>query len=303
MLRAMFLLGIMGMVVLPVWGHEERLMTPSHVYAEALRLEKEVEILKSHFGITEVRQTEPVVAQLQPRHPWQKSYLIFRKINLFRRQHGFPEQAAQSLQPVLNLEPHLVYEQTQRLLTEMQLLKLRLGITKSVPPQELIADKQPADVFNKLHFISVQWDLLLRAATTTNELYAEVKRIDADVDTIMDALHISDQAFPPANRGTVSLSELLASSFTLLTEVQRLQQLAAIPRIDFEPFRHPKEISLADVWNMIGFILAELQTVKASLGLHKHLTPVAEYYEEKSPAVLQQLLGYVTHKLHLIRAF
>ncbi|MBF0095990.1 MAG: hypothetical protein HQM04_00250 [Magnetococcales bacterium] len=300
--RVLLLLGILLSVLWPLRGEAQRSITPSEVFAEAVRLEKEVALLKTHFGLSEVRPAAVVSAHLLPRHPWQKMYIIHSKINLFRRQNGFPVQAVQSMQPVLAMEPLLVYEQSQRLLTEMQLLKMRLGIEETVAAQEVIPGKQPIDVFNKLHFVSVQWDVILRAATHLNPLYAEAKRIDVDVDTLLNALHISDLAYPPAKKSAVTADELLESSFLIMAEVQRLQQLAKLPKIDFESFRHPAEVSGADVWNMMGFILAELQTVKASVGLLQQLTPVAEYTEEKNPAAVLQLMGYVTHKLRLIRS-
>jgi hypothetical protein len=300
--RFLLLLGGVLSVLWPLWGEAQRTITPSEVFAETVRLEKEVTLLKTHLGLREIRPAEVTHANLQPRHSWQKMYIIHSKINLFRRQQGFPVQAVQSMQPVLSLEPLLVYEQTQRLLTEMQLLKMRLGIQGDVPPQEVIPGQQPIDVFNKLHFVSVQWDVILHAGTHLNPLYAEAKRIDADVDTLLNALQISDLAYPPAKKGAVTPDELLESSFLIMAEVQRLQQVAKLPIVDFEPFRHPAEVSGVEVWNMMGFILAELQTVKASLGLLQQLTPVAEYTEEKNPAVVLQLMGYVTHKLRLIRS-
>ncbi|MBF0183281.1 MAG: hypothetical protein HQM06_02665 [Magnetococcales bacterium] len=301
MVRLLVVVGV-WFVFLPSLLQAERQITPADVYAEVVRIEKEVELIKAQRGIQEVRNTEPVSANLLPRHPWQKSYLIHRKINLFRQQLGLPKLAAPSLQPLVTLEPILVYEQTQRLLTEIALLKMHLGIEELVPPQPVIAGRQPIDVFNKLHHVSVQWDLLLHASVTSTDIYAQLRRIDADVDTLLDFLHIPDQAFPPAKQGLVSLEELLASSFTLMEEVQRLQQLSGLPRVDFEPFRYPKEVTSTDVLNLVSFVLAELQPVKANLGLVHELTPVAGYYGDKGAAVVQQLLGYVTNKLRLIRS-
>lgn len=280
----------------------DAIVDPSVVFAEALRIEKEVDLIKSHLGLSTVKPAIQVYTQLLPRHSWQKSYLIQLKINLFRRQRGFPVLAANNLEPVLRMEPVLVYEQTQRLLTEICLLKKRLGISQVVPPQPIEEAKRPLDVFNKLNSISLQWDVINRSEISPTDVYAEVKRLNEDVDVILNYLNVQDTAFPPPKKSSARSVEMLVSSFVLLAEVQRLQQLAGIARVDFELFKNDENVLPSDVLNMVSVILAELQTLKAHLGLNNRLTPPVEQHSEKLFADVDQFLGYVASKLRLIRS-
>ncbi len=277
-------------------------ITPSIVYREVLKIEQDVELIKKHLGLTKIKKATPVFANLLPRHSWQKVYLIQLKINLFREQRGFPTLAANNLHPVKKLPPGVVYEQTQRLLTEISLLKRRLEIKKKVRIPPLVPGKNSIDVFNKLNQISLQWDIINRSEISPSEVYAELKRVNEDINSILKFLHIQDSAFPPAKKENVIPSDSLASSFILLEEIHRLQQLAGIDRIDLSVFSNKKQVLPSDVLNMVILILAELQTIKAHLGLYHQLTPPTEKHSQKTPAEVDQFLGYLANKLRLIRS-
>ncbi len=277
-------------------------VTPAVVFAEVERIGKEVDLIKAHLGLTKTKSATTVHAPLLPRHVWQKSYEVQLKINLFRRQRGFPVIAANNLQPVLQLEPSLVYEQTQRLLTEVHLLKRRLGIDGTVPPPTVEPDKRPVDVFNKLNAISMQWDIINRQEINPADVYAEIKRVNEDVDTLLHHLRVRDNAFPPAKKVDATPSDSLATAYGLLEEVQRLQRLSGITGVDLRVFSRIDQPLPSDVLNMVSMVLAELQTVKAHLGLHNRLTPPTERHGDIQPAEVHQFLGYVTRKLRLIRS-
>ncbi len=283
----------------PATGKE---ISSAEVYAEAVRIEKEMELLKTYLHVSETKPVASVNAMLLPRHVWQKCYLIQLKINVFRRQHGFPVLSTQAMEPVRDLEPLMNYEQTQRLLTEIGLLKVRLDISDQVPPQQVVPGMTPMDVFNKLNFISMQWDVINRSEIIPSDVYTEVKRVDDDVDAILNHLKIQDTAYPPAKVADALSADVLASAFAVMTEVQRLQQMAGQPRIDFDVFRKKEDALPSDVLNMVSMVLAELQTLKAHLGLVHVLTPAAEKQVEKSKTNVNQFLGYVANKLRLIRS-
>lgn len=279
-----------------------QLITSSHVFAQAVRIEGEVELLKAHLGLRETKPAVAVHAPLLPRHAWQKAYLIQLKINIFRRQHGFSVEAANTLEQVRDLEPIVVHEQTQRILTQIAMLKLRLGISAEVAAPEVVPDKQPVDVFNKLHQVSLQWDVLNRGEVQPADVYGEVKRLNEDVNTILQHLRVWDVAHPPAKIPGAQSNAALEAAFEVLGEVQRLQQRAAIPRVDLGVFRKGEGVLPSDVLNMVVLVLAEVQTVKAHLGLNHDLTPVHEKHSAKTPAEVAQFLGYVANKLRLIRS-
>lgn len=276
-------------------------ISPSDVYAQARQIEKEVNLLKRHLGFSEEKPAPPVTAELKPRHVWQKSYFILAKINLFRSRNGLPVNTANSLEPVLDLDPALVYEQTQRILTEIRILKTRLGIGGRVSPLEPESGKRPIDVFNRLNYISHQWDVLNGQEIEPSYVFAEVMRIYQDVEAIMRALHLEDLSYPPAKQPEVGPADSLEAAYTMVLEMQRLQRGAGIPRTDLSVFRGESRALPSDVLNMVGMGLAELQTLKAHLDLSGELTPPAGSYRDKTPADVHQLLRWVIRKLRLIR--
>jgi len=273
----------------------------SDVYAQALQIEKEINILKKHFNIKEEKPAPPIIAALKPRHVWGKSYFIAAKINLFRRKHRLPVSTVNVLEPVLNMNIALVYEQTQRILTEIQILKTRLNISQRITPVEKFTGKQPIDIYNKLNWVSYQWDVLNGKNIDLSYVFAEVMRIYEDINTILRAKHIEDTSFPPEKIPTMQAVDSLQAAFELMAEVQRIQRNMGIPRTDFSVFRKREQVLKSDVFNMVGMVLAELQTIKAWMDLNRVLTPPANSYQGKSSADVHQLLGWAIYKMQLIK--
>lgn len=286
-------------LLIPAFSRAE--ITPSDVYAQVVQIEKEIIILKKHFAITQEKPAPPITAELKPRHVWQKSYFILAKINLFRHKHHLPVLTLNTLEPVLKLDPALVYEQTQRILTEIRILKTRLHITQFISPVEKFSGKQPIDVFNKLNWISYQWDELNGKNIDPSYVFAEVMRIYEDINSILSAKYIEDTSFPPEKQPTMQAVDSLQTAFVLMAEVQRLQRNMGIPRTDFSVFRKHEQVLKSDVFNIVGMVLAELQTIKAGMDLSHALTPPAASYQGKASADVHQLLGWAVHKIQLIK--
>ncbi|MBF0180852.1 MAG: hypothetical protein HQM03_12590 [Magnetococcales bacterium] len=287
--------------VLLAWPARAAEITPSDVYTQALRIKAEMDLLADHLQIRGDKPAEPVRLLLQPRHAWQKTGLILLKINLFRGKLGLPRLTVGDVEPVLNLEPAMNYEQTQRILAEIFIIKRRLGIeaASALPPPA--TDKTPQDVFNLFNAISFQWDVLNRHEVDAVAIYAEVRRIHADIDALLRPARVQDGAHPPAKEPATTLEETLRASFDLMAEVQRLQRMAGIPVVDFTPFRKAAGVLPSDVLNMVGMVLAELQPLKARLGLNHAITPATTFQEEANLADVRQFLGYAMHKLKLVR--
>ncbi|RWX43532.1 hypothetical protein H206_02713 [Candidatus Electrothrix aarhusensis] len=276
-------------------------ITPSDVYSQVMQINKEADLLKKHFGLTQDKKADIYRGTLRPRHVWEKSYVVQVKINVLRKKFGLPRNEPNNIEPELNLSPGLVFEQSQRLLAELRILKKRLGITAQVSAPQQFKGKQPIDVFNRLHHISYQLDVLNREEINPNYVFAEVMRIYEDVITILNKLHIRDLTYPPGKEQEVTSADSLAATFELMAEIQRLQKNANIERTDFSIFQKKEAVLPSDVFNLVGMALAELQTIKAYIDLTQSVTPPAVTHERKAPNDVHQLLRWVTRILRQVR--
>lgn len=275
-------------------------ITPSHVYAQTVQIEKEVELLRRHYKITARNPVTPVVFDIQSRHAWQKSHGILVKLNILRRKNGMDGFSPVAVEPSTRMEPAKVWEQTQRILTELRILKKQLGVVGEISPAAVVSGKQKIDVFNKLNEISYDLDALNGEGISPSYVYAEALRINEDINAILRSTNTLDSAVPPARNIKVEPKDSLRVAFALMQEIQRLQRKLAIENTDFSVFLKKDAVVPSDVFNMIGLCLAELQLVKAKLGMNHHITPPAEFHRGKTPAEVVQLLGYATQKLHLV---
>ena len=279
-------------------------VTPSVVFAEAVYIGHQLELVERRLGVEAVdagagaRQT-PLRIPLKPRHALQKSYEILFKLNRLREQQGMPVVSAGSLEPRLEAEPLLTYEQLRRIRGEVDLLLSRLKVTARPKPVAVVPGKNPVDVYNKLRELSLHLDHVTGDALVPSQVFGEAMRIYHDINAVLSHLHISDETIPPAKRDGVTPADAFRFAYDLLGEVQRLQRMANIPRTDFGEFAE-RGNAPSDVFEMTQLIIAELQTVKAHLGMFRDLTPTARHYRAKTPAEVQQVLGWCRRKLWLI---
>ncbi|MBF0625407.1 MAG: hypothetical protein HQL82_11455 [Magnetococcales bacterium] len=274
---------------------------PSQVFTQIQRIEWEVLLLYAHGNRKpEMIAPVPVKAELRPRHVWQKTYLILIKLNILRAKHGLPRILPNGLEPVLKLDPALVLEQTQRILTELTILKGRLGITRSIEEPPAARGKRPIDNYNQLHAISLHLDALIGEDIDPSHVFGESMRLFEDASTLLDRLHLPDTAFPPARLADATSHDAQAAAMAVLGEIQRIQADLGLQRTDFSPFLAIPNPRPADIFNLVGLALADLQTVKAALGVEQ-ITPPHRMTRGKTQAHVQQLLGWVARKLSLIQ--
>lgn len=284
-------------------GHQtaQAEITPSTVYAQAVQIEKEIELLKRYYNITLHNPVAPVEADLQPRHVWQKTYVILIKLSIFRRKHGLSGFSPLVHEPTIKQDPRNSWGQTQRILTEIKIIKAYLGIPGEVSPVAPMQGKRPIDVFNKLNQIAYDMDALNNEAISPSYVYAEVLRINEDVNDLMRKIGTADTAVPPARNPAATPVDSLAQAFVLMETIQKMQRQLGLETTNLDVFRKKDGVVPADVFNMVTLCLGEIQLVKARLDLAHSVTHPAEFHEGKTPAEVTQLLGYVTNKLRLIK--
>ncbi len=281
-----------------------KMITPSDVYAQTELIEKHVHFLLDYYGIehddAKIRKAGRFTTRLKPRNVWQKGYEILVKINMFRLSHGLSRIEPIGMDPVEKLNPDMVYGQTQRILTEIKIAEVRLGIVAPDFEVKSYTKKRPLDVYNKFTDISAAFDVLNRSELSPSYVFAETMRVYDDLTIVLNYLGIKDDTIPTPRLAKATPNDSLKISMRVLKRLQKLQRMAGIANVDFSEF-DKKDATPSDVYTIVGIILSELQPLKAYIGLTKRVTPPALRYFGKVPADIEQLMGWNFRKLSLIK--
>jgi len=278
-------------------------ITPNEVYAQSILIQKHVHFLLKHYAIEHEHQViikqMKLSTKLKPRNAWQKSYEILVKINMLRVSHNMSRIEPVGMEPVEQLNPDMVYGQTQRILTEIKIFEVRAGM--EVPKFKLnkYKNKTPLDVYNTFSHISASFDELNRSELSPAYVFSETMRVYDDLTIILNYLNIKDNTIPPVRLEQATPTDSLKISMKVLEKLQQLQHSVGIQTVDFSVFDKEKATP-SDVYTITGMILAELQPIKAYIGLKTSVTPPALTYTKKVPADIEQLMGWNFRKLSLI---
>jgi hypothetical protein len=290
-------------ILLFVSSLSAKVITPTDVYAQVMLINDEMHLLLNHYDIVHnhegIIERTTIKTPLKPRNVWQMTYEIAIKINMLRITNRLPMIEPINMEPVLNLNLDLVYEQTQRILTEIKIFKFRKDISSSKKVAEKYKNKTPLDVFNALSRISAMFDALNRSGFTSSYVFGESMRIYDDLTTILNHLSIDDNTVPTARNDKATPADTFEVSMKILDKIKQIQFSVGISTVDFSAFRKG-EATLSKVFTMNEMILAELQTIKAYVGLNHYITPPATTYIGKTPADVDQLMNWCLRKMKLL---
>ena len=282
-----------------IWAGD---ITPSDVYSEVMRIKKEVNYLLDYYHIEydekAMERESAVKVNLKPRDVWQKSYEIMIKINILRSIYDLPSISPVNMAPVLNLNPDLVWEQTQRVLTELRIFEYRNFIPTKTFKVKKYENKTPLDVFNGFSYISVAMDKLNRSSFTPSYVFAQNMRVYDDLSLIISRLGIEDNTIPAKINPKATPNDTFKTGMKILEKIKQLQILAGISFVDFSSISKGKATP-SDVFSITQMIIAELQTLKAYLKINS-ITIAAKEYDSKTPVEVDQLMSWNLRKLNLV---
>jgi len=285
-------------------GLSAKNITPNDVYSQVMLISDEIHFLLKYFKVKHdhdgIIKRVKIDAKLRPRNTWQKTYEIMVKINILREEYELPIVQPANMSPVLHLNPDLVYEQTQRILTEIKIFKLRKGLKSPKFKEQQFTGKTPVDVFNGLSHISASFDELNKGGVTPSFVFAENMRLYDDITLILQHLSISDKTIPKVKNINSTPTDTFNIGMKILDKIKQLQIAEGISFVDFSEFRKKKSTP-SEVFGITQMILAELQTIKAYIGLH-NITSGASQYKTKTPVEVDQLMSWNFRKLNLIHS-
>jgi len=279
-------------------------ITPSEVYGQVMLISKEIHQLLNHFEVDHdhdgILNRVKINTKLKPRNVWQKTYEIMVKINILRSEHNLPTIEPVNMTPVLNLNPDLVYEQTQRILTEFNIFQHRLGIKQNTFEAKVFKGKTPLDVYIGLSRISASIDELNKGGVTPSFVFGENIRVYDDIGLILQYLNIADKTIPAKKNIKATPNDTFNTGMKILEKIKQLQIIAGIDFVDFSGFRKENQTP-SEVFSLTQMIIAELQTIKAYLGIDT-ITSAATQYKTKTPVEVDQLMSWNLRKLELINS-
>lgn len=275
--------------------------TVNEIYTKTAQITAEIQLIKKHFDIQETVEQPNVSIEMAPKYNWQKTYEILYKINVLREKLGLSIIGVPSREPQLELTTQTRYEQMVRVITELQILKHVLDISEVPPAQPVFEGKTTTDIYNVLNHASLELDLLNGKTLTPSDTLSQAMRVSEDVNFIMDAMDAKNTSIPPQKNLNAQPADAFDTALQLLEEIRRLQKMAGLTGIDFYQLKpQNRAVNPSDVFSILGIALAELQQLKAHLGLKYALTPIAEHYENVRSADVQQVIGWNVRKLQAI---
>lgn len=276
----------------------------NHVYSEVIIIVDELHYLLNYYGIKHdhegiIKRTKSST-MIKPRNNWQITYELMVKINILRKDHELPIIEPVNIAPVLNIDSSLVYEQTQRILTELRIFMLRNGIKHPEHKHRTFKNKTPVDVYNTLIHISRSMDELNKGSFTPSYVFGEQMRLYDDISAILQHLNIVDKTIPKKKLIGAVPADSFNECMHILETIKRLQISVGLDFVDFREFKKGDETP-SEVYTITQMILSELQTIKAYIGL-ENITPAAASYKNKTPLEVHQLASWNLRKLNLVHS-
>jgi len=279
-------------------------ITTNDVYSQVMLITDEIHFLLKYYGIKHdhdgIMKRTKVTTRLKPRNTWQITYEMMVKINILREGHGLPEIEPINMSPVLNLNPDLVYEQTQRILTELKIFKIREEIQSPIFEEKTFKGKTPIDVYNSLTHVSKSFDELNKGIVTPSYVFGEQMRLYDDITLVLQQLNISDKTIPKKKKIGAVPADVFDKCMKVLEKIKQLQIGAGIGFVDFSEFKKGDETA-SEVYTITQMIISEFQTIKAYVGVEA-ITPAAVKYNTKTPSEVGQLTSWNLRKLNLIHS-
>jgi len=290
------------LIFLLCFGLNAKTITPNDVYSEVMFIMGEIHYLLKFYDIKHdhegIIKRTTITSKLKPRNVWQITYEIMVKINILRQEYKLPIIEPINMAPVLHLNPDLVYEQTQRIQTELKIFMARQGIPEPIIKRTFYKGKTPLDVYVGLSHVSASFDELNGGRFTPSYVFGEQMRLYDDITLVLQHLQIDDKTIPKKKNIHATPEDVFKESMKILDKIKQLQIIAGIEFVDFSEFKKGNETP-GEVYTITQMILAELQTLKAYLGIEL-ITPAAIKYNTKTPVEVEQLVSWNLRKLNLI---
>ena len=283
----------------PLYQHDPASLTKTSddVYLITEHILDELSRYRALRGIHTAPRQPTQATGLQPKHVYQKILEGVEKTNVLRQQMQMGTIALPE-QPLHRITPTEVFDLATRLDMELQYIYDRakleettfIGDVKRANEQ---LGKTPSDAYTNMWHISYLLDTIIGSeGYTPNDLYRESMTILNEIKLITHHLKRGKIAEMPNFVEGHTPQDVMLKARDLLILITRTQDRAGL----FEkhsPIPMPgKDITSSDVFNMVGLIHAELNTLKLHLGISEYITPLTDDFHDKTLSHVYQLLSH-----------
>jgi len=267
-------------------GTSAAAVTPSDVYRKVSMINAEIQLIRNELGVKkEIR--EPVLQiHKMPVHVYIKSIELFNKISKLQKKHGIASSAPPEV-PIQTITPENVISVINRIYDEVVRIKKHLGINQSIKNIALYSGRTPSNVYENIWQASYLIDGMIKAINPT-EVFENTLRVQSELNLIANHLKVElpNVLGEPQSGKTPKQVHLQGyinlHKFSLLEE-QLKMEVSRVPA-------YPKtKISPSDVYDTTNLMLAEINRIKAHLGI-KQSTKSEKVSARKRPShVLAQM--------------
>jgi hypothetical protein len=296
-----FLITTLFITTLSIEASQNKTAWSDKIYTQTNYILKDVQIIKKYLNVNTKASSKDIKINMFIRHTRARAYEIFTKLNILRSSYSLPLIEAPNMEPTTETNPIYTYTQLERLKTEVDILKQHLGINSKPKPLKIVTNKNITDTYNLLGQVSAELDTINAKAFTPSHVFSEAMRIYEDIDAILVKLSINDNISPPKKEINDKPIDTYKIAIKILNKIKSLESNSGIESINFYAFDRTN-ITPSDVFEITQIILAELQIIKAYIGLNHEITRGAKYYTNKTPADAAQLMGWLYKKIKLIES-
>jgi len=273
--------------------------TPTDVYYEVQLLVEEMKHLRKTNNITTPWPLFESSEVRAPRHVFQKTLEILSKLNRYRVNVLNSGAIAESRFPGRDISPNEVFSVVVRLREELSVLIP----SKNMKNIELVRDgkiKSPSDVYIALSEVSIALDEALGLrGITPSEVYKRSLEIIERVKFLRASQGLSLNIPKPIKRQGKLSNHALQSVHRLLTKIRTVEQNLWIDPITLSPVPR-RVITPGDVYDAIGVVSAELQSIQFRLGLEREFASLPLQHN-KTPDDVINMLEWAKNMLPLFK--